>query len=353
MIVQHARKADSPFSANPLAGAGPATVETAATPLEPAAPDPLPEAPVARQRLATGLPGAAIEARAVETVTVLRAHGRRLAKLVQPGGEVEDYDQAKLFDMAELPVPDLDALEGLLRELQARPDRAVVRGAVLDPTRTHGVRRLVHPCHKTGEPPTLRERARCWLALDVDGVPLPTGLDPRDLAGCGRHVQRKLPPAFHHARALVAASASHGIKPGARLRLWVWLTRPVGGGELRRWLRRAPVDPIIFRPAQLIFTAAPVFVSGVVDPLPVRLLALDGASEAVAVPSPAALTPLLPRPPSPLPAARTAGAEAYAIAALAREAARVGSRGQLPALHDGLRRAPPRPPGRSRLARCP
>ena len=315
-IPPHAPRADS--SSHPLAAP---VLETAATPATSRAimaPDPLPNADATRQYLATGVPDGA-----AECVTVLRACGRRLAKLVRPGGEVDGYDAARTFDMTERPAPNLGALGTLLRELQAQPDCAIVRGAVADPARAHGVRRLVHPCPQTGEAPTLREQARWWLALDMDGVPLPAGLDARDLAGCGQHARLLLPHAFHTIRALVAASASHGIKPGMRLRLWFWCSRPLSGGELARWLRTALVDASVFRPAQLIYTAAPVFAPGAADSLPMRLLALDGAREAVAVPSPAALAPPPPRPAAPLPSAGAVGAGAYAASMLARETARV------------------------------
>jgi hypothetical protein len=37
--------------------------------------------------------------------------------------------------------------------------------------------------------------------------------------------------AFHGARCIAQATASHGIKPGCRVRLWYWLDRPTTGGE--------------------------------------------------------------------------------------------------------------------------
>ena len=259
----------------------------------------------------------------IETLTVLRARGRRLTKLIHADGTVDGYDSARTFDMIEPEVPDLDTLAGLLRELLPRPDCAVVRGAILDPARTQGVRRLVHRDPVTGDAPTLREHPRRWLALDLDGLPLPSNLDVRDLAGCGAHARAALPLAFHDARCIVAASGSHGIKPGARLRLWAWLDRALTGPELTRWLRTAPVDLALFRPAQLTYTATPAFAPGVVDPLPLRLVLLPGGRQDVAVPPPAALAPPPPRLMRPLPGRSAPGASEYALAALTAGAARV------------------------------
>jgi hypothetical protein len=82
-----------------------------------------------------------------------------------------------------------------------------------------------------------------------------------------------LPPEFHDAQCIAQATAGHGYKPGLRLRLWYWLNRPVSGVELKRWLTPAPVDPALFGAAQVIYTAAPVFI-GLQDPLPTRLVKL-------------------------------------------------------------------------------
>jgi hypothetical protein len=229
-------------------------------------------------------------------------------------------------------VADLDALAGLLRRLECRRDRAVVRGAVADPARAAGVRRLLHPDARTGEAPTLREAPRRWVALDVDGLAPPPGADPRDLETCARAVLPHLPPEFRAARAVVAATASHGLKPGVHLRLWFWLSRPVGGPELARWLRGAPVDASVFGAAQVVYTAAPLLEAGAADPLPARLMVLPGAAEAVRVPPPLALAPpplALAPPPRVLPARPPRrilgddGRDRYAAAALARAAAAV------------------------------
>lgn len=222
-------------------------------------------------------------------MTVARARGRRLCKMRHADGTTQDYDRAKHLDLSTVEAPDLDALHPLLLGLLNRPDTCALRGAIADPERVHGVRRLLHPDPKTGDPATLLDIPRAWLALDLDGLPLPSGLDPHDLAACGRMARLALPAAFHGAACIIGATAGHGFKPGARLRLWCFLSRPMMGAELKRWLGAAPVDKALFSAAQAIFTAAPVF-SGMTDPLPARLVRLDGA-ERVVVPSAAELAP--------------------------------------------------------------
>lgn len=261
-------------------------------------------------------------------LTLATARGRRLCKTRHADGRAEDYDAARSLDLATAAAPDLATLAELLRALLTRPDTCVLRGAILDLNRARGVRRLLHPDPDTGEVPTMGEASRAWLALDLDGLPLPAGADPRDLAGCGTLARGALPGAFHDAACIVGATAGHGFKPGARLRLWFLLSRPLSGPECKRWLREAPVDRSVFGAVQPIYTAAPAFI-GMTDPLPVRLVALDGA-ERVAAPSAAALTP-----PPPAPFRQPSGGMPsgihggrYATTALARAAARVAGCGE-------------------------
>ncbi len=227
-------------------------------------------------------------------VTVLRARGGRLCKVVRPDGEVVDYDRVKRVDLDPFDLSGLSALYDLLLGLGGRRDCCVVRGAVADPARVRGVRRLLHDDPVTGDLATLREVPRRWIALDLDGVPLPPGLEPRDLAACTRAVLPMLPAPFRRAAVVAAATASHGTKPGAPLRLWFWLNRPLTSAECRRWLAGAPVDPSVFAPAQPIYTAHPLF-AGRPDHIPRRILLLDG-EPVVEAPSATALAP--PAPPS-------------------------------------------------------
>jgi hypothetical protein len=258
-----------------------------------------------------------------DMITILRAHGRRLAKLVRADGEIEGYDKARTVDLFEIDVADLDALEGLLRRLEHRRDCCVVRGAIADPSRVKGVRRLLYLDVETGDEPTLRDVQRRWVALDIDSLPLPAWVNPEDLIRCARVVIERLPGAFQGARSIVQATASHGLKPGARLRLWYWITRPVCGDELKWWLRTAPVDPKIFSAGQITYTAAPEFLAGAFDPLPTRLAVMPGEPTAV-VPAPDRLKPP-PRPKIDFNKSRDDDRNERAIDGLVRSVAQAGN----------------------------
>jgi len=225
-----------------------------------------------------------------DTLTILRSRGRRLAKLIRPGPEIEGYDRARTYDISSVPFSGLFGLAEVLDGLLDLPDRCVVRGAIADRARTIGVRRLVHPDPETGDQPTLRDVPSRLVALDCDGLPAPEGLDLHDLDTCGEAAVAMMPEAFRGTACIVQATAGHALKPGLRLRLWFLLERGLTGVECQRWLRAVPgVDPSTLRAAQAIFTAAPVF-EAMADPLPQRLTIRPGA-ETVACPTSAELAP--------------------------------------------------------------
>ena len=154
---------------------------------------------------------------------------------------------------------------------------------------------------------------------------MPAGVLATDLAGCGAAALAALPKAFHDCACIIQASASHGRSPGLRLRVWVWLSRPTWGHELKRWLADAPCDRSVFGAVQPVYTAAPALAPGVADPMPVRLHVLPGRP-VVAVPPPEALAP----PPVALPQRSAvviseAANTAYVRAALVRGAHRIST----------------------------
>lgn len=262
-----------------------------------------------------------------DQLTVLRSRGRRLAKFITAEGTIIGYDSARTFDAEEITVASIDDLAGRLRWLAREPERCIVRGALAEPNFRTGIRRLVHPDPKTGEVPTLREVPRHWLALDFDALDRPQDIDATDITACGRIALRTLPTGFQDAACIVQATGSHGVTPGLRLRLWFWLDRPLLRRELDYWLRGVSgLDRSIFRPAQVIYTGAPIFADGRGDHLPHRIVTLPGAA-GVVTPSPASLTPPPPRPPRSLPGAADANAARYAFAALRNAAARVAAAG--------------------------
>lgn len=211
-----------------------------------------------------------------------------LAKRVTPQG-VQPYDRATFFDFIEVQVTNLAAVARRLKILVAQPRAAVVRGNPLT-TERRTLRRLVHNDKTRNYPATLGSCSHSWVAIDLDDLPFPIGVVASDLAACGLAGREALPEAFQGGTCIVQATASHGLKPTMRLRLWFWLDRKTTDSELKQWLARSPADLSLFSPAQLHYVAAPIFEGGMVDPLPSRLTFILG-TDVVTVPPPEALTP--------------------------------------------------------------
>jgi hypothetical protein len=236
--------------------------------------------------------------------------GVNLTKRIHLDGRIDGYDQAKQFAMRNIHFRNLDDLEIMLQRLLKQPDRCIVRAAI-GSGREHepAARRLLYD--RGDSVATLVDVARLWLAVDVDRYPieeelqraeqlisaaagishrLPRSIAPGDLGGAAWVATSVLPPEFYSADCIVQATGSHALKSGLRVRLWFMLDRAITTAEATYWFRDAPVDPAGFRPAQRIFTAAPLFVDGAVDPVPERLMRVFGRPT-VEVPPAAQLRP--------------------------------------------------------------
>ena len=225
-------------------------------------------------------------------LTVLHSFGPRLAKRVIQKADgpvsIEGYENAKTFRVRSVHVDGLEAIARWLHANDSNRRVAVIRASLRDGVVPDRARRTLHEQVNhdgTIEPPCFQPAARQWVAIDLDGIVLPEGVDPkRELV---THLVKLLPPSFAGADLILQMTGSAGFKPGIRARLWFWLDRPAPGRELRRWFHGRPVDLSTFNDVQLIYSASPLLV-GVRDPYPKRILFLRGTKAAVDVPD---LTP--------------------------------------------------------------
>lgn len=261
-----------------------------------------------------------------DAMTVLSTKGPAATKIIGPGPDgrlaiLEGYSLAARFSVASWPVGGVDDLYFTLLRLERKPQALAVRADGLPGINPGDCRRRLH-AHRGPDgtliPPCCVPVPRRWAALDFDSIDPPPGLDwPSDIPAAVAYLATLLPPQFAGVSAVAQITASAGIKPGVRLRLWYWFDRRVSDAELARWLQGAPVDTVSWRAVQPIYTARPLF-RGCRDPLSQRLFLVRGQRDAVPVPD-------LPESASPHPvsSARRSLARgrspAYAKAALHRE----------------------------------
>lgn len=218
---------------------------------------------------------------------------------------VRSYGNHFLYTSHARPVTDIHSLSALLDKLAAVDNAFVVRGEPIPDTNPLGSRnpRRSQPRPATGDKPaapaTYRAVARRWIALDMDKVP--GKADPAtDPEGAARYLIGLLPDEFHGVTCHVQWTSSQGMaQPGTlSARLWYWLEEPAEDRVLREWAKaknaaivlrlgvaeaRALLDPSLFNPVQPHYTAAPVFLDGIPDPLPRRGFLLAGGADAVRI----------------------------------------------------------------------
>ena len=196
------------------------------------------------------------------------------------GGDygIQGYDKGLWFTFEQREARDVADFGQQLRRLSQDTSAAVLRGAltsiVIAAKPTAAFRR------KYADPDpaknALLPMPRAWFAVDADDVAAPPGMDwMQDVPAAALHLVSLLPPELHGVSFIAQLTGSAGFSGAGlmRLRLWFVLTDAVGDKELRRWANawnvRAGthlIDPTIYNPAQLHYTARPILGPGVIDP---------------------------------------------------------------------------------------
>jgi hypothetical protein len=273
-----------------------------------------------------------------------------LAKQIAVGAvysEVKPYDDPYLHEGVGLDVSTRERLLNTVVYLQNKPDMCVVFGALSDDAlpiwaRASMQRLKKDQIDKRGRlhKATIIDVKKIWLAIDLDGLPLPLGVNT--LRQQAEYARTRLPPEFRNAWCIVVATGTYGIDPkGVHLRFFFWLDKPLSCKEKTRWLDKTPfIDPSIYKSEnQPIYTSAPTFLG---DPLlddPMfgisRVITLDGDVCVVTPHAERLKTP--PRPPYHAPLRGTPSGDGGVMLSMACMAIR--------AMNDPLPDGdPPRPP---------
>lgn len=174
-----------------------------------------------------------------------------------------NYDRVTFFNFFEVNIGSLDELYNLSKKMLDKPNCCFVRARLKDPNHRRNVRRNYKDANAT----LILENMN-WLALDVDWQQESSG----DLRKDADLVLVSLPECFSNVECFVVASASYGVKPGIRMRMFFWSRYPVSNADVKRVLTgyETICDPAIFNPIQVIYTAKPIF-HGIDDPIKERI----------------------------------------------------------------------------------
>lgn len=207
-----------------------------------------------------------------ETVTILKARGQlRLTKTCR-NGKTEGYpDRCKRFTVTLRTVGNIVELSDLLSKLENAPQHCIIRGALRrahDPAAV--LRRKSNLDKEDPTCPHFVHAPRAFLCVDVDNLVTPDSLDPMgDPISAIEYAVSKLGEPFQGVSFHYQWSSSMGVPSWGKLKLhlWFWLDRRVDDASLRAWAERTEhADPALYSPAQIHYTAAPLFVD-MADPL--------------------------------------------------------------------------------------
>lgn len=207
------------------------------------------------------------------TVVTVAGRGLHVAKIVSTS-KVE-VPKVKHWRFQSVTVDGLHGLGYKLLELADQRKSAIIRGAPvpgLDLTKPH--RRLLYADAES--PATLVPCARRWIALDIDGARVPSGMgDAHYMRTAADYIRQKLlPPEWRDVDMMVSATSSTGRKGDdrAHLRMWAVLSEPATDEALNAYAAAVAfakpdlkLDPALFNPVQIHFTCR--MFDGVPDPV--------------------------------------------------------------------------------------
>ena len=254
------------------------------------------------------------------SLTVLRARGKRLVKVLTASGGKQSYDRAHEFEVEQRKVADFGAFAAMLSELENRRSNCIIRGipsrhcphegpvyrlSNMQPGFVDDAGRRVSrdaidangwqdrigvDLYPVSWLPMFTDAGTSWLLLDFDDYE--GALDWRHrLEETADELIMQLPDEFGDASCWYQAtgSAADPSKPDlggrkVRMRLGFLLSRPLTQDQLQAWLGHVPgLDVATFRTVQPIYVGRPIFV-GCDDPMPVRSGVLRRLQDAVDVP---------------------------------------------------------------------
>src|ERR1700709_90518 len=196
----------------------------------------------------------------LRTVGNYRATKRWTFDPIQKEWKKAKYETGGWFVPSEHTFADLAGFVSVINEARKDPCAFAVQGALLEPVReqlaNNPGQRIRRRKHKKGNvEPTLVDRCRSWMTIDIDDWPLPAWADLVDdpEAAIEHVIHELLPPAFHDATCWWQLSSSAGFAAGMlKVHLFYWLTEPATNNHLKKVFdHHAPgVDTALFNDVQ-------------------------------------------------------------------------------------------------------
>ena len=186
------------------------------------------------------------------------------------------YPKATYFDVCTIEIRTFEEFAEVLAFLKNQPYLCVIRGGLLPGGSRYDIRRTSN--ENKGVPPTFGEYARRWIILDFDDFKRADFPDPlAHPVECMQEVLKRLPACLQGVACFFSFSGSTGMKPEKLgVHIWFLLEIPLGRSEARAFIRGCEADVAMSVTVQVHYTASPIFIPPLADPLPQRYGTIDG-----------------------------------------------------------------------------
>lgn len=180
----------------------------------------------------------------------------------------EQYPLITVWNVDTFPAGNPDELYESIREISRRRNAIAIHGALrndADPRATDtGVYRTYKKRAK--RKPDFRDFARRWVAVDIDDLVAPKGMQAHSPSKLAEWARGQLPERFRSVGCTYQYTSSYRVDKPAhhlRVRLWFLVDTPIKSLEWRVFWKRQGlpwVDTALYNPVQPIYTAPPTFV---------------------------------------------------------------------------------------------
>jgi hypothetical protein len=166
----------------------------------------------------------------------------------------ENKGNAKYFSSQTGRFMSIHDIWGTLKNICKDPEKAIIRG-ISDPETRQDTRRTKEIFKES-------QKGACWAMFDIDnlGIGKKSPITPKSVEYV---IQNHLPKEFHDVTYVYQFSNSAGFheykngKKGMNVHLYFYFDRDVLNDELKKWLKKYPVDKSLFCPIQIHYTALP------------------------------------------------------------------------------------------------
>ena len=203
-----------------------------------------------------------------DSITIFDANSKCCKSYYLNNGVLEktDYDQIYKCVFTPVRITSIDDLHKLISKLATKNKMGIVNATPIKRT-SERVRRLINPCNKTGDAPTLKGFEHHWVCIDYDKDEIPTDVSVEDAP---EWVINNLMPVWLRESSYVYQFSNSALLCGngvGKIHFWFMFEKPMNKDTLDTLFNGYPVDFAAFRANQVLYTANPIIDLELDDPL--------------------------------------------------------------------------------------